>query len=35
MGETFVPFGEWLPDLPAIRNPCATEAKNVVPGASS
>ncbi len=35
MRETFVPFGAWLPDLPAIGNPGATEARNVVPRAAS
>lgn len=34
MGK-FVPFGEWLPDLPAFNNPGATVAKNVVPDANS
>lgn len=34
MGQ-FVPFGEWLPDLPAFSNPGATIAKNVVPAAAS
>lgn len=34
MGQ-FVPFGEWLPDLPAFNNPGATVAKNVVPAAAS
>ena len=34
MGK-FVPFGEWLPDLPAFNNPGATVAKNVLPGANS
>lgn len=28
---TFVPFGEWLPDLPNFQNPGATVAKNVIP----
>lgn len=26
-----IPFGEWLPDLPDLSNPGATEAKNVLP----
>jgi hypothetical protein len=26
-----IPFGEWLPDLPAFANDGATEAKNVIP----
>lgn len=26
-----IPFGEWLPDLPDLANPGATEAKNVIP----
>jgi len=26
-----VDFGEWLPDLPAFRNPGAIEAKNCIP----
>lgn len=30
-----IPFAEWLPDLPALDNPGATEAKNVLPGAKS
>lgn len=34
MGK-FVPFGEWLPDLPDFTNPGATVAKNVVPDAQS
>lgn len=34
MGK-FVPFGEWLPDLPAFNNPGATVAKNVVPDQTS
>lgn len=34
MGK-FVPFGDWLPDLPAFNNPGATVAKNVVPGDNS
>lgn len=34
MGK-FVPFGEWLPDLPPFNNPGATVAKNVVPDANS
>lgn len=28
---TDVPFGEWLPDLPALNNPGALEALNVIP----
>lgn len=32
---TFVPFGEWLPDLPPFENPGATVAKNVLPDAKS
>lgn len=34
MGK-FVPFGEWLPDLPALDNPGATIAKNVLPDVRS
>ncbi len=34
MGK-FVPFGEWLPDLPIFTNPGATVVKNVVPDANS
>lgn len=34
MGK-FIPFGEWLPDLPIFDNPGATVAKNVLPGAAS
>jgi hypothetical protein len=34
MGQ-FLPFAEWLPDLPAFENPGATVAKNVVPDAKS
>jgi hypothetical protein len=34
MGK-FVPFGEWLPDLPALDNTGATVAKNVIPDAKS
>lgn len=30
-----IPFGEWLPDLPAYENPGATEAKNVYPALNS
>lgn len=33
--STFVPFGEWLPDLPIFENPGATVAKNVLPDAKS
>lgn len=33
--STFVPFGEWLPDLPPLNNPGATVAKNVIPDANS
>lgn len=33
--STFVPFGEWLPDLPPFENPGATIAKNVLPDAKS
>jgi hypothetical protein len=29
----YVPFGEWLPDLPPFENPGATVAKNVLPAA--
>lgn len=35
MQEQFVPFGEWLPDLPQHENPGALEARNVVPLAKS
>jgi len=31
----FIPFGEWLPDLPAHMNPGATVAKNCVPRTAS
>ena len=31
---TMVPVGEYLPDLPALENPGATEAKNVIPAAN-
>lgn len=31
----FIPFGEWLPDLPAFNNPGATVAKNVIPDVKS
>lgn len=27
-----VPFGEWLPDQPALNNPGVTRAHNVIPG---
>lgn len=30
-----VPFGEWLPDLPAMENPGAIEALNVIPSENS
>ncbi|MCG8693993.1 MAG: hypothetical protein MI806_22540 [Minwuiales bacterium] len=30
-----IPFAEWLPDLPSLNNPGATEAKNVIPGLNS
>lgn len=33
MKPTRVPFGEWLPDLPAYANPGALEAKNCFPQA--
>jgi hypothetical protein len=29
--DVLVPFGEWLPDLPAVNNPGALEALNVIP----
>src|SRR5262249_24344625 len=32
---TIVPIGEWLPDLPAINNPGALEALNVIPASAS
>jgi hypothetical protein len=35
MPRQFIPFGEWLPDLPAFQNPGATVAKNVIPDANS
>lgn len=31
----FVPFGEWLPDLPEFENPGATVARNVIPDVKS
>lgn len=31
----FIPFGEWLPDLPALENKGATIAKNVIPDEKS
>lgn len=31
--EITLEFGEWLPDIPAIRNPGITVAKNVIPDA--
>lgn len=31
----FIPFGEWLPDLPDFENPGATVATNVIPDAKS
>lgn len=34
MGK-FIPFAEWLPDLPIFENPGATVAKNVIPDAKS
>lgn len=34
MGK-FIPFGEWLPDLPALDNPGATIARNVIPDVKS
>jgi hypothetical protein len=34
MGK-FIPFGEWLPDLPSLNNPGATVAKNVLPDIKS
>jgi len=30
-----IPFGEFLPDLPVLKNPGATEALNVIPSANS
>lgn len=30
-----IEFGEWLPDLPPLENPGATEAKNVIPHGAS
>ena len=30
-----IPFAEWLPDLPDLENPGATEALNVLPGSRS
>ena len=32
---SMVPFGEWLPDLPPLRNAGALEARNVIPQAQS
>jgi len=32
---TFIPVGEWLPDLPPFQNPGALVAKNVIPAQSS
>src|SRR5438093_60110 len=32
---TFLPFGEWLPDLPTLGNPGAKVAKNVIPDTRS
>lgn len=30
-----IPFGEWLPDLPALDNPGATNVRNVIPARGS
>lgn len=31
---TIIPFGEWLPDLPALQNPGALKVTNAFPGAN-